>query len=134
MTLARVALAIGAVICAASAMGCWLLLQLGGVRPAESREIVRVMYSAGAIFIVLTGTSAYIRERKSGPRAVFVKMLYLVAAYALPSLALFTAVSRGTILQMPEVVGLSILFFCFLAFLRPQFQHPSEPKRSVDCP
>ena len=55
----------------------------------------------------------------SGARAIVVKALFLTGAYGLPSIALFTVASRGAVVQRPEVLGLLILFACFVLVFRP---------------
>ena len=116
--LLRVVLAVGAFLCGVRAMGYWLILQLGGVRPAESGGIALVMCCSAFLFVILTSASAYLRERTSGARAIVVKALYLTGAYGLPPIALFAVASRGAVLQRPEVMGLIILFVCFVLVFR----------------
>jgi hypothetical protein len=69
-------------------------------------------------FVVLSSASAYLRERTKGAWAIVVKALYLIGAYGLPSIALFTVVSKGAILKMPGVMGLLALFVCFVLVFR----------------
>jgi hypothetical protein len=90
-------------------MGYWLILQVGAVRQPVSGGIALVMYRSVFLFVILSSASAYLRERTSGARPIVVKVLYLTGAYGLPSIALFTAVTKGVILQMPEVIGLLAL-------------------------
>jgi len=111
--------AIAAVFSGTCAMGCWLLLQLSGVSRQDSGGTALVMYCSFFLFLGFNATAAYLREPLSGVRAVIVKTLYLTGVFGLPAIAIFSATSRGAILQMPEVVGLFILFVCFVIVFRP---------------
>jgi hypothetical protein len=55
---------------------------------------------------------------------IAVKALYLIGAYGLPSIALFTVVSKGAILKMPGVLSLLFLLVCFvLVFRKSSLKH-----------
>jgi len=121
----RVSFAIGALFCGVRAMGYWVILQelewlrqVGGVPPAGSGGIALGVYRSVFLFVVLSSASAYLRERTSGARAIVVKALNLIGAYGLPPIALFTVVSKGAILKMPEVMSLLVLFVCFVLVSR----------------
>ena len=121
----RVSFAIGAFFCGVRAMGYWVILQelkwlrqVGGVPPAGSGGIALGVYRSVFLFVVLSSASAYLRERTSGAGAIVVKALNLIGAYGLPPIALFTVVSKGAILKMPEVMSLLVLFVCFVLVFR----------------
>lgn len=124
MTLLRVAIGVAAFLCGVRAMGYWAILQIGGVWPAESGGISLVMGSSAFLFVILSLASAYLRERKSGARAIVVKTLFLTAAHGLPAIALFTVASRGAVLRMPTVMGLLILLVGFVLAFRPRGYPP----------
>ena len=116
----RVALAAAALGCGVRAVGYWVILQVGGVRPAESGGIALVAGSCALAFVLLSCASAWLVERRSGARAVAGKALFLVGAYGIPPIALFIVASQGSILRMPEMTGLLILFVSFLFAFRPR--------------
>ena len=123
--LLRGSFAFGALLCGVRAMGYWVILQelewlrqVGGVPPAESGGIALGVYRSVFLFVVLSSASAYLRERTSGAWAIVVKALNLIGAYGLPPIALFTVVSKGAILKMPEVMSLLVLFVCFVLVFR----------------
>ena len=122
----RVSCGFGALLCGVRAMGYWAILQVGGVPPAGSGDIALVVYRSVFWFVILSSASAYLRERTKGSRAIVLKALYLIGAYGLPSIALFTVVSKGAILKMPEVMSLLALFVCFVLVFRE-----SNPKPNV---
>lgn len=124
MIVLRVVFAVGAFFCGVRALGYWAILQVGGIRPTERDGIALVVCCSAFLFIVLSSASAYLRERVSGPRAIAIQTLHLTGAHGLASIALFTVASKGAVLRMPEVVGLLILFVCFvLAFRSPLPKH-----------
>jgi hypothetical protein len=123
--LLRLGFAFGALLCGIRAMGYWVILQVGGV-PPESGDIALVVYRSVFWFVILSSASAYLRGRTKGARAIVLKALYLIGAYGLPSIALFTVVSKGAILKMPEVMSLLALFVCFVLVFRQ-----SSPKRNA---
>jgi hypothetical protein len=110
--------AFGALLCGVRAMGYWVILQVGGLPPAESGGIALVVYRSVFLFVILSSASAYLRERTMGAWAIVVKALNLIGAYGLPPIALFTVVSKGAILKMPEVMSLLVLFACFVLVFR----------------
>jgi hypothetical protein len=114
----RVSFAFGALLCGVRAMGYWVILQVGGVPPAENGDVALVVYRSVFWFVILSLASAYLRERTKGAWAIAVEALYLIGAYGLPSIALFTLVSKGAILKMPEVISLLALFVCFVLVFR----------------
>jgi hypothetical protein len=122
----RVSFAFGALLCGVRAMGYWVILQAGGLPPAESGGIAPVLYRSVFWFVILSSASAYLRERTNGARVIVVKTLYLIGAYGLPSIALFTVVSKGAVLKMPEVMSLLALLVCFVLVCRE-----SSPKRNA---
>jgi hypothetical protein len=122
----RVSFAFGALLCGLHAMGYWVILQVGGVPPAESGGIALVVYRSVFWFVILSSASAYLRERTKGVSAIVVKALYLIGAYGLPSIALFTVVSKGAVLKMPEVMSLLVLLVCFVLVFRE-----SSPKHNA---
>ena len=124
--LLRVGFAFGAFLCGIRALGYWVILQIGGVPPAESGNIALVVYRSVFWFVILSSASAYLRERTKGARAIVLKALYLIGAYGLPSIALFTVASKGVILRMPEVMSLLALFVCFVLVFRE-----SSPKQNA---
>ena len=122
----RVSFAFGALLCGVRAMGYWVILQFGGVRPTESGGIALVVYRSVFWFVILSSASAYLRERTKGASAIVLKALYLMGAYGLPPIALFTVASKGAILKMPEVMSLMALFVCFVLVFRE-----SSPKQNA---
>jgi hypothetical protein len=122
----RVSFAFGALLCGLRAMGYWVILQVGGVPPAESGGIALVVYRSVFWFVILSSASAYLRERTKGVSAIVVKALYLIGAYGLPPIALFTVVSKGAVLKMPEVMSLLVLLVCFVLVFRE-----SSPKHNA---
>ena len=124
MTALRVVFAVLDFLCGVRTMGYWPILQIGGVQPAERGGIALVMCGSAFLFVILTSASAYVRERTSGARTIVIKALYLTGVYGLPPVALFTVASSGAVLQRPEVMGLLILFVCFvLVFRLPVLKH-----------
>jgi hypothetical protein len=99
-------------------MGYWVILRVGGVSATDSGGIALVVYSSMFWFVILCSASAYLRERTSGAWAIVVKALHLIGAYGLPSIVLFTAVSKGAILRLPEVMSLLVLLVCFVLVFR----------------
>jgi hypothetical protein len=122
----RVSLAFGALFCGLRAMGYWVILQVGGVPPAESGGIALVVYRSVFWFVILSSASAYLRERTKSVSAIVVKALYLFGAYGIPPIALFTVVSKGAILKMPGVMSLLFLLVCFVLVFRK-----SSPKHTA---
>ena len=125
MTLSGLILAVGAFLCGIRAMGYWAILRVGGVRSVERRGLALIVCYSVFFFVVLSLAAAYLRERTNGRRGIVIKTLYLIGAHGLPPIALFTIASRGAVLKMPEVIGLFVLFVCFVL----GFRHPF-PKRS----
>jgi hypothetical protein len=120
MSISRLILAVGALFCGVRALGYWVILQVGGLRPADRGGVAPVMYGSVFVFVILSSASAYLCERKSGARAIAVKTLYLLGAHGLPAIALFAIASRGAVFEMREVIVLLILFVCLvLIFRRP---------------
>jgi hypothetical protein len=120
----RAVFAAGALLYGVRTIGYWVILQVGGVRQAESSGIALVMYRSAFLFVVLSAASAYLRERTSGARAAVKTGLYLTGAFGIPPIVLFTVVSKGAILRMPEIVGLLVLFVGFiLVFRSPNPKH-----------
>jgi hypothetical protein len=122
----RASFAFGALLCGLRAMGYWVILEVGGVPPAERGGIALVLYGSVFWFLLLSSASAYLRERTKGVSAIVAKALYLIGAYGLPSIALFAAVSKGAILKMPEVMSLLVLLVSFVLVFRE-----SSPKHNV---
>jgi hypothetical protein len=122
----RVSFALGALLCGVRALGYWVALQVGGVPPTESGGLALVVYRSVFWFVILSSASAYLLERTKGAWATVAKALYLIGAYGLPPIALFTAVSKGAILKMPEVMCLLVLFVCFVLVFRE-----SSPKHNA---
>lgn len=114
ITISGLILAVGAFLCGIRAMGYWAILRVGGVRAAERGGIALIVGCSALLFVVLSLASAYLRERTNGRRGIAIKTLYLIGAHGLPPIALFTIASRGAVLKMPEVIGLSVLFVCFV--------------------
>jgi hypothetical protein len=128
--LLRVVFAVGAFLCGVRALGYWVVLQVGGVRSAERGGIALVICCSALLFIILSSASAYLQERTNGARAIVVKAVFLNGAYGLPSIALFTVASRGAVLQRPEVLGLLMLFACFVLVFRPSIPKQTTPDGS----
>ena len=120
MTLSGLILAFGAFLCGIRAMGYWAILRVGGVRSAERGGIALIVCCSVLLFVVLSFASAYLRERMNGRLGIVIKTLYFIGAHGLPPIALFTIASRGAVLKMPEVIGLFVLFVCFVL----GFRHP----------
>ena len=118
MTLSRLILGVGAFLCGIRAMGYWAMLRVGGVRPAERGGIAQVVWCSALLFVVLSLASAYLRERTSSRPGIVIKTLYVIGAHGLPPIALFIIASRGAVLKMPEVIGLFVLFVCFVLGFR----------------
>ena len=118
------AFAVGAFLCGVRAMGYWVILQVGGVRPADRRGIALAGFGSALLFVILSSASAYLLKRRSGARAIVVKTLFLMGAHGLPSIAIFAIASRGAVLRMPEVAALLVLFAGFVAVFRgPVLKH-----------
>jgi hypothetical protein len=122
----RLSFGFGALLCGLRAAGYWIIQQVGGVPPAESGGIAMVVYSSVFWFVILSSASAYLRERTKSVSAIVVRALYLMGACGLPSIALFTVVSKGAILKMPGVMSLLFLVVCFVLVFRK-----SSPKRTA---
>ena len=105
----RVGLAFGALLFGLRALGYWVILQFGEVPPPRSRGIALVVYRSVFWFVILSSVSAYLRERTKGASAVVTKTFYLIGAYGLPSIALFTVVSKGAILVRPVVSQFDVI-------------------------
>jgi hypothetical protein len=69
MTVLSVAFAVGAFLCGVRTMGYWVILQVGGVRPAGRGGIALVGFCSTFLFVILSSASACFRERRSGARA-----------------------------------------------------------------
>jgi hypothetical protein len=54
----RVSFAFGAFLCGVRAMGYWVILQVGGLPPAENGGIALVVYSSVFWFVILSSASA----------------------------------------------------------------------------
>ena len=113
------------------ALGYLAILQVGGVRAADGPGVALTMYVSVLLFVTSTAVSAYVAQRKGGARAIFLKFLFLTGAYGLPVIALFTVASRGAVLRMPEIVGLLLVFGCFVLFLRTSVAKRRTPPVSA---
>ena len=118
----RTALFIFASIASLIALGCFNLLQFGGVGRESALGVALVMYCSAAIFAIANYISAYIKERRNGYRAVAIRGLFLAGSSGLPGLLFFVVVSRGAVLQMSEYVLLLVFFVStlFLRLLKPR--------------
>ena len=115
MKIWRTLLAVGAVVCGVSAMGCDLLLSLGA---SHSGWTIAVMYGSALSFVALSAASAYLCERKRNARAIVCKCLFLIGVFGLLSLALCIAVLGGAVMEVPEVMILLTMSICFVVFFR----------------
>jgi Mn2+/Fe2+ NRAMP family transporter len=128
MTIARAVLGTGAVVCGFASVGSWLLLQLGGVTPPEGFATAMVMYGAAVTFIACVAGAAYLRERLNGSLAVWRRALFLAGAFGLPVPIFYIAVSRGAVLQLPEIDLTLVAFVLLIAVFRPKNQPDAESK------
>jgi len=64
MTVLNVAFAVGAFLCGVRAMGYWVILQVGGVRPADRRGIALAGFGSALLFVILSSASAYLLKRR----------------------------------------------------------------------
>lgn len=120
MTIARAALGTRAVVCSFASVGSWLLLQLGGVTPSEGFTTALVMYAGASAFLACVAGAAYLRERQNGSHAVWRRALFLMGAFGIPVPIFYIAVSRGAVLQLPEIDLLLVAFILLIAFFRPK--------------
>ena len=108
MTIIRTVLFILALLCGLVGMGCWTLLQLGGVTRDQGPGTFLTMCASAAVAAIALGAMAFLRERKHGFSAVLQRTLFLVAICGLAVSAPFTILSRG------EMIGVPFLFLLVL--------------------
>ena len=89
-------------------MGCWTLLQLGGVTREQGPGTFLTMCGTAAVAVIALGTMAFLRERKHGFSAVLQRTLSLVGVCGLAVSAPFMMLSRG------EFIGIALLFLLVL--------------------
>jgi hypothetical protein len=120
ITLLRVALAAGAFLCGLRVLGYWVILRIGGAQPADRGEIALGACGWAFLFALSSFASAWIGEGTSGARATGGRALFFTGAHGLAPIALFAVVSAGAVLRMPEVIGLAVVFVCFVVVFRPR--------------
>jgi hypothetical protein len=79
-----------------------------------------VMYGAAVTFIACVAGAAYLRERQNGSLAVWRRALFLAGAFGVPVPIFYIAVSRGAVLQLPEIDVALVAFVLLIAFFRPK--------------
>lgn len=83
----------------------WFLVAPSAWRrtPSEGLSTVMVMYGGASAFIACVAGAAYLRERQNAIHAVWGRALFLTGAFGVPIPVFYIAVSRGTVLQLPEI-------------------------------
>ena len=117
----------GGIACSFGSLGCWLLLQLGGVPRSQGPTTAFVMFACAAGFLVSVTGAVYVGERQNGVRAASQRVLFATGVCGIPVLLFFVAVSRGAILRIPEIDLLLFCLICLVAFFRRRKQ-PDSPK------
>ncbi|MEP6534041.1 MAG: hypothetical protein ABJF23_01895 [Bryobacteraceae bacterium] len=118
MKVIQVVLMTASVPCGFAAMGCWVLLQLGGVTSNEGPTTALIMYGSAALFGITVAIAAFLQNPRKGVNAIALRSMYLSGVCGLPVLLSYAVVSRGAVFQMAEYDCLLILFGCFAVFLR----------------
>jgi hypothetical protein len=117
MKTVQIVLIIVGVLCGSAAMGCWLVLQLGGVS-YEGPITAAVMYGFVVFFTVALTTSAFLRDRAKGLGSIASRSMYLVGVCGIPFLLFIAVISLGGVFRMGGYDCLLILFASFIFFGR----------------
>ena len=121
MTIIRTLLFVVALLCGLIGMGCWVLLQLGGVTREQGPGTFLTVCGTAAVAVIALGTAAFLRERKHGFRAVLLRTLFLVGVCGLAVSAPFVLLSRG------ELIGITSVFLLVLMLYYAVFFCPTKP-------
>jgi hypothetical protein len=123
MKISGLALGIGAFVSGAVSVSCWLLLELGGgFTRTGARDAAFLMWACATGFLACVIGAAYVRGPTDTRNPIWHRVLLVIGWLGLSVLGLFIVVSKGAVLELPEIDWLLLSFVCFVVFFRSKKQ------------
>jgi hypothetical protein len=79
-----------------------------------------IMYGSIAAFLVAVAGTALLRSDRGHVRLTSERSLFLLGALGAPAPLFYVVVSRGSVLQLPEIDLLIFVFVSLIVFFRPR--------------